>query len=279
MLSQGDVRFFNDNGYLVMPDFVDAAACQRLMGRTAELVEAWEPTVTSVFSTDEQARTSDEYFLASGDNISFFYETKAHDPATGELRVAKDRALNKIGHAMHDLDQVYNDFARNPKLAAISHDLGVTNPLLLQSMYIFKQPGIGGEVTCHQDSTFLYTEPQSCIGFWFALQDATLDNGCLWAQPGGHKGALRQIFRRNGGNGDGTHFEVLDAEPLPTDGLVALPVTAGTMIALHGRLPHRSNANTSGVSRHAYSLHIISGDADYPSWNWLQRTQPLKGFA
>ena len=75
-------------------------------------------------------------------------------------------------------------------------------------MYIFKQPSIGGEVTCHQDSTFLYTDPMSCVGFWFALEDATLENGCLWAEPGGHRGPLRKLFRR--APGGGTEFETLE---------------------------------------------------------------------
>ena len=67
-------------------------------------------------------------------------------------------------------------------------------------MYIFKQPGIGGEVGCHQDATFLYTEPMTVTGFWFAIEDATLENGCLWAAPGGHQqGGLRQVFKRAGG--------------------------------------------------------------------------------
>ena len=67
-------------------------------------------------------------------------------------------------------------------------DIGIVDPLAVQSMYIFKQPRIGGEVSCHQVATFLYTEPTSVVGFWFAIEDATLDNGCLWAQPGGHRG-------------------------------------------------------------------------------------------
>jgi phytanoyl-CoA hydroxylase len=50
-------------------------------------------------------------------------------------------------------------------------------------MYIFKQPRIGGEVTCHQDSAFLYNDPISIAGLWFALEDATTENGCLWAIP------------------------------------------------------------------------------------------------
>ena len=70
-------------------------------------------------------------------------------------------------------------------------------------MYIFKQPRIGGEVGCHQDATFLYTDPMTVTGFWFAIEDATLDNGCLWAEPGGHTGPLRQVFKRNATD-DGT---------------------------------------------------------------------------
>ena len=65
-------------------------------------------------------------------------------------------------------------------------------------MYIFKQPHIGGEVTCHQDSTFLYTKPESAVGFWVALEDATIENGCLWVSRGvRHKGPLRKLFYKN----------------------------------------------------------------------------------
>ena len=112
-------------------------------------------------------------------------------------------------------------------------------------MHIFKQPHIGGEVTCHQDATFLSTDPQSVMGLWVALEDATLDNGCLWAEPGGHRGPLRQVFSRAGASdADGTRFTELDPTPLPPPGpdgpLVPLEVAAGTMVVLHGRLPHWS---------------------------------------
>lgn len=46
-------------------------------------------------------------------------------------------------------------------------------------MYIYKNPGIGSEVKSHQDGTYLFTEPNSVVGFWIALEDATLQNGCL----------------------------------------------------------------------------------------------------
>jgi phytanoyl-CoA hydroxylase len=145
-------------------------------------------------------------------------------------------------------------------------------------MYIFKQPFIGGEVTAHQDHTFLWTDPPTVTGFWFALEDATVENGCLWARPGGHVEPPRKRFHRLPGGG--TAFEVVDDRPLPQDGMVPLPVSKGSCIVLHGLLPHDSGANRSARSRQAYSLHVIDAGASYPADNWLQRgaNLPLRGF-
>jgi phytanoyl-CoA hydroxylase len=57
-------------------------------------------------------------------------------------------------------------------------------------MAILKPPKIGGLVGVHQDSTYLYGEPDTLMGFWIPLQDATVKNGCLWGLPGSHKGPL-----------------------------------------------------------------------------------------
>ena len=80
------------------------------------------------------------------------------------------------------------------RVAELARDLGLVQRLLMQSMLILKQPRIGGEVLWHQDASFLATEPQSVIGFWFALEDATRENGCLWVAPGGHRGPLRERY-------------------------------------------------------------------------------------
>ena len=142
-------------------------------------------------------------------------------------------------------------------------------------MYIFKQPKIGGEVVCHQDSTFLYTEPETAVGFWVALEDATIENGCLQVASGGHKGPLRKLFTKE--NGKMTMKELNNNPFPPTDTI--LEVKKGTLVLLHGRLPHYSCENKSAKSRHAYTLHIIDGNSIYPKTNWLQRPNlPLKGF-
>ncbi len=273
------LALYERDGFLVLEDFVPGEECDRLRERAAGLVEEFEPgALLSVFSTNEQTRTSDEYFLASGDRVRFFFEEGAFD-AGGRLARPKEESINKIGHALHDLDPVFRSFSRTPVLAALAAQLGYERPLLIQSMYIFKQPRIGGEVSCHQDATFLYTEPQTLTGLWFALEDATLQNGCLWALPGGHRLGLKSRFVR--AEEGGTRFAVFDPEPWPAEGLVPLEVKKGALVVLHGLLPHLSRANTSPKSRHAYTLHLLEAGSRYPADNWLQRSPdlPPRGFA
>lgn len=278
---------FERDGFLVLPGFVSPSECTALMARADELVRSVDlEALRSVFSTTEQLRTADDYFLGSGDTIRYFLEAEALAPQaaprsptetdTGEPR----HGLNKIGHALHDLDPVFAHFSRQPALAELVRELGVVEPQLIQSMYIFKQPRIGGEVVYHQDATFLYTEPTSVIGLWFALQDANEDNGCLYTVPGSHRRGLGRRFRRSASGG--VEFEELDPRPLALSAADEIPLCAeqGTLVVLHGLLPHRSGPNRSPRSRHAYTLHVISGQARYPRDNWLQRPPsfPATGF-
>ena len=273
------IQAYREAGVIILRDFVSPEACARLRGRALELVDEFDPqTVRSIFSTTAQEQLEDSYFVESGDKIRFFFERDAFDEQ-GDLRQSKARSLNKMGHAMHDLDPVFDAFSRTPQLAELASCIGLRDPLLLQSMYIFKPPGIGGEVVCHQDSTYIYTEPESCVGFWFALEDATLENGCMHFIPGAHRKPLK---KRNYRKPDGTlHTEVLDDTPWPTQQCIAAEAPAGTLVVFDGRAPHLSAANRSAKSRHAYTLHVIDGTCHYPADNWLQRGAdlPLSGFA
>lgn len=275
-LDNSTIARYHAEGFLVIEDFVSQDACRELKQRAEQILHDFDPDRhRSTFTTNEQSRHTDREFIESASGIHCFFEEEAFDE-NGQLTQPKELSVNKIGHALHDIDPVFEAFSYSSDLVAVAHDIGLIDPLALQSMYICKQPRIGGEVGCHQDATFLYTDPITVTGFWFAIEDATLENGCLWAEPGGHRSPLRKRFVRNSTN-DGASFEVLDASlmPEPPHGLVPLEVPAGTLVVLHGLLPHWSDVNRSQKSRHAYSLHCISESADYPEWNWLQRSNGL----
>lgn len=280
-LTDTQIQAFRSDGFLVVPNFVSDERCLQLRERAMMLAEKHVPSPeeATVFTADGKPQhTSDDYFLTSGEQIRCFFEKDAFDER-GNLRAEPHLALNKLGHAMHDLDPVFDSFSRTPDLANVAADLGMRDPLLLQSMYIFKQPHIGGEVTCHTDHTYLWTEPQSVIGFWFAIDDATNENGCMWAVPGGHKLPVRSRSRLNESR-TATVMDVLDPEPYPLDNLQCLEAKRGTLVLLDGAVPHLSAANTSDRPRHAYTIHVIDGVANYLDDNWLQRpTLPLRGFS
>ena len=278
-LSADMVADFENTGVLILEGFVSAEQCQQLREHTLSLIDQFDPTeYKHVFSAMEQTQLGDRYFEESGDKIRYFFESDAFD-TDGNLIQSKEDSLNKMGHAMHDLDPVFDAFSRTPELASAVDSLGYKDPQILQSMYIFKPPRIGGEVYCHQDSTFLYTEPESCIGFWFALEDATIDNGCMHFIPGAHKGPLKELHYR-GADGKMT-FKTLDDTPWPEGATVPAEAKAGTLVIFDGRAPHLSGPNLSDESRHAYTLHVIDKASYYPAENWLQRSEdlPLRGFA
>lgn len=275
MLTAAQRQAFDRDGFLVLPGFKGAAEVAAACARADALVEAFEPDArTGVFSTRAPGVTADAALIASADRVHCFFEEEAFD-AAGRQVVPKARAINKIGHALHDRDPVFDAFSHGPALAALAADLGLHAPQVWQSQLIFKQPAIGGEVRWHQDATFFVTEPQSVTTFWFALEDADAGNGCLWAEPGGHRGPLRERFVREG---DRLRLEGLDRTPWPDAGrAVPLPAAAGTLIAFHGLLPHCSAPNRSPRRRLAYTLHATDGRSAYAASNWLQRGG-VRGF-
>ena len=97
--------------------------------------------------------------MKSAYHISFFLEESIKPPI-----LDKHASINKVGHALHDLDHVFRKYSYRPDYKALLNDLGYVNPQIVQSMYILKAPKIGGAVKPHQDSSYVITEPDSCMG-------------------------------------------------------------------------------------------------------------------
>lgn len=298
-------EFFDKNGYVVIPQFASKAECKSMMDRMRHLIDKWDPMEILTFRTDggqEGAQGSSAYFMESGDKVHFFLEPEALDAKTGKIKtgIPKHEALNKAGHGLHIEDPVFKQYSESRKVSLLVRALGWLDPVLPQSMYIFKQPRIGEVVTAHQDSCFLFTTPrQTCLGLWLALEDATMENGCLWARPGSHKEPIRRQFYRNPAYFDGQKkgqgsmliFKELDETKvspfeggLPpgsdprTGGFVPVPVNAGDLFVIHGAVDHLSLPNKSDKSRHTFQLHLVEGPQAGVTWdkgNWLQTKTPF----
>ena len=134
MLTTAQRAHYRRDGYIVIPDFKPADELARLRQRAEAIVDAFDPAESrAIFTTRDQARASDAWFLGSDNTVRCFFEEEAFGP-DGRLKQAKALSINKIGHAMHDLDPVFDAFTRDAKLAAVARDLGLAQPQIWQSM-------------------------------------------------------------------------------------------------------------------------------------------------
>lgn len=273
MLTHQQQQAYQEQGYLILNELFDLSQMNTLKAAAEKIVADFDPNSTrAIFSTKLDEANDDtnreDYFLSSDNKVRCFFEEEAFSPS-GELQQEKALSINKIGHALHSLSPDFMSFSQAPIIANIACDLGMTSPEIRQSMYIFKQPKIGGVIRWHQDATYFYTSPMSVVTFWFAIEDATLENGCLQVHKHGANFPLKEQFLRF--DDDRTELKSLQNIPWPPNHeALPLEVKAGSLVVFNGVLPHFSEANRSTKSRHAFTLHITCANSEYHANNWLR---------
>ena len=125
------LNFFNENGYLVLENFLQDETVAKLKAKMSDIIKTFDLSSNrSIFTTKEQSRATDEYFLESGDKIRFFWEENAFN--NGEFTQSPDLCINKVGHNLHDLDEDFHRVSYDWRLGNIAKDIGMTKPLVVQ---------------------------------------------------------------------------------------------------------------------------------------------------
>lgn len=146
----------------------------------------------------------------------------------------------------------------------------------MQSMFFVKHAGKPGQAW-HQDEAFIPTRDRSLIGAWIAVDDATVDNGCLWVIPGSHRPGILWQSRPH----DDPRFDHTEESfGYPFDDAKAIPVEleAGSVLMFNGYLLHRSLNNTRKDGyRRSYVNHYMSAESLLP-WTGGSLDNPVDDY-
>lgn len=245
-LSDADVQFFVENGYYAAPNLMTDEEVEELRADTAYLARGGYPCDAMPPLPDE---TTDEEALA--DILCI--------------------------HQPHFVSPVMLEYVKHPKICgALSQLTAAHMPYwdgsvkCMQSMLFVKPPGFQGQAW-HQDEIYIPTRDRSLIGAWIALDDATIQNGCLWVVPGSHRQGYLYPQRRHE-NPDEFDFT---PESYGFDETLEVPVeaAAGTLVFFNGYLLHRSRKNRGETYRRVLVNHYCNAWSLLP-WSIRQGESP-----
>lgn len=225
------VRFFVDNGYLTMPGLIKPEELEELKADTLKLARGGYPCET----------------------------LKPLPETMSDAEVQKNILCI---HQPHFISPVMLKYVKHPLMCgALSQITGAHlahwdgSVKCMQSMLFVKPPQFQGQAW-HQDEVYIPTRDRSLIGAWIAIDDATIQNGCLYVVPGSHKpGYLYQMRQHN--NPDEFDFAP-EAHGFDETKQVPVEVKAGTVVFFNGYLLHRSFKNRSNVYRRVLVNHYMN---------------------
>ena len=240
MISAEHVQFYRDNGYIVVPDLVDAATLAELRRAVAGHVE--------------RART-----VSRHDDV---YDLEpSHRPDRPRVRRIKKP---------HALDAVFDRVMRSEAILAVTRQLIGPAVRLYGSKLNIKAPEYGSPVEWHQDWAFYPHTNDDVLAVGVMLDDMRLENGPLLVMPGSHKGPTWDH------HADGYFCGAIDPDACPLDFSQAVPLTgrAGSCSFHHVRLVHGSAQNTSALPRQLLLYEFAAADA----WPLVTGVSDLAAF-
>ena len=217
-LSQSQYDHYQQNGFLVIDGFLDP---QQVAAAKAGI-----------------ARVSGEHANLDRDRGAFNLEKKGSHNLDPQAAIQRPGLLRKIQGAVFEVPELCDVFAGEPMLDCMEDLMG---PELFyhSSKVMFKSPG-GSAKPWHQDAAYWREYTANQITVWIALDDADVDNGCVWAIPGSHRhGIIPHV---------GGELQV-EEQLIDLNQASPVPVKAGGLLIFHSLVLHMSHKNTSNRSR------------------------------
>ena len=227
MLPQSEIRFYRDNGYLIIPNVLDPAELAALRVEVARILEGAAG-------------------LAASNEVFDLEET--HTPDAPRVRRIK---------SPHKVSRHFWDLIRGPRMIEVLTSLLGPDVRLQNTKLNLKSAGYGAAVEWHQDWAFYPYTNDDVLAVGVMLDDFTLDNGPLLLVPGSHKGPVLDH------HSDGRFSGGIDPRSLHVDVSTAVPVLApaGSISVHHARTIHGSDLNRSGQPRGLLLYEICAADA------------------
>ena len=225
--------FYRQNGYLVVPDLFSAAEMQELKVETTRIFRGKRGPVEGLLEVAPQMTDAEV--------------------------LRKYLAI----HFPHKLSPMIERSLSHPGIVEVlTHIIG-PNVKCMQSMLFVKGPGKPGQ-SWHQDEYYIPTRDRSLAAAWIAIDDATIENGCLWIIPGSHQSGI--IMRRiPGRNPEFAEGDTLNVSGYGEDRCVPVDVKAGSVVFFHGYVLHSSRRNkTADCFRMALVNHYMSAESLLP---------------
>jgi phytanoyl-CoA hydroxylase len=229
---------FHADGYLAFMDVLSAAEVEQAKGALSEIVHT--------LAHNKNAHIQGSFWQLPDSNLGVQFEPgyAPSNTADAELELKVRKLMWFCDYQPH---LEYLSTAHSRVRGVVQSLLG-PEPILFQDMALVKPPFIGSEKPWHQDDAYFSVTPlDAVLGVWIALDDATVENGCMHAVRGGHRDGPRRHFH-------GRDCEIIE-DRIDATRVVPIPLPAGGAMFFSGLLPHQTPPNASPQRRRALQFH------------------------
>lgn len=238
MLSQAQRDHYQEQGFLILENLCDQQQIDSILSETSTVISE------AAYGVDENSVCWDSQIRSGKVEL---------DEDSRELGVFKL-------HHPHELFPFFEELGKQyPGLEAVCDLLGEDVDMIAQQV-IMKPPFHGQWQPYHQDGHYFGFKPSAGCGVWIALDEARVENGCLWVVPGSHKFDLLEHEKPDV---EDINRAFLEAQGFDKDAGIPVELKPGSAVIFHNKLLHMSGPNASPHSRRCVVAHFANAHWEF----------------